>query len=149
MTISAKQIQVIHVAKSKLGLSDDDYRDILRQEAGVASCRDLDATGFEAVMRRFKRLGFSTGKAPQSSFGDRPGMASPQQVDLIRSLWREYKGDDASDQTLGRWLERTFHVSAVRFLGYDAARKVIGALKIMKARNFDRKPEDGGKIVAG
>lgn len=149
MTISTKQIQIIHVAKTSLRLEEDDYRAILRQVAGVASSRDLDATGFRAVMNRFERLGFASATPHASGFGVRPGMASPRQVELIRDLWSEYKGEDASDTTLGRWLERTFHVSSVRFLGYDDARKVIGALKMMKARNFDRKPEDGGKAVAG
>ncbi len=76
-------------------------------------------------------------------------MASPRQVELIRDLWSEYKGEDASDLNLGHWLERTFHRSSIRFLGYDEAQKVIGALKMMKARNFDRKPQDGGKRNSG
>lgn len=149
MTISAKQIQIIHVAKASLGLEEDDYRAILRQVAGVTSSRDLDVAGFRALMNRFERMGFTSTMPRPSGFGVRPGMASPRQVELIRDLWREYKGEDASDATLGRWLERTFHLSSIRFLGYDDARKVIGALKMMKARNFDRKPKDGGKAVLG
>ena len=35
---------------------------------------------------------------------------------------------------LNKWLLRTFKVSSLRFLSKDAARKVITALKAMKAR---------------
>ncbi len=62
-------------------------------------------------------------------------MASPAQVDLIRSLWRAWAsepGDD--DTTLNRWLEKHYKVSALRFLTREAAGKAITGLKRMSAR---------------
>ncbi|WP_051013724.1 regulatory protein GemA [Pararhodospirillum photometricum] len=133
MPLSENQNKIIHLAKNKLGLEDEDYRAILKRVAGVDSSRDLDANGFQALMRAFEGLGFVS-TAAKRNYGVRPGMASPRQVDLMRALWGEFKGEEANDFTLGRWLEHTFHISSIRFLGYDDARKVIGALKSMKAR---------------
>lgn len=149
MTISAKQIQIIHVAKAKLGLDDESYRTILGQVAGVTSSRDLKRAGFRAVMEYFAKLGFAPSGEPGHGFGERAAMASPKQVELIRALWREFKGEAADDFSLGRWLERSFHRSSVRFLGYDQAHKAIGALKKMKARRSTFKATDPARAEAG
>lgn len=138
MHLSRKQLSLIHVAKTQLALTDEDYRAILLQVAGVTSSSDLDGTGFKSVLNHFERLGFSSNVKAPGGFGTRPGMASPAQVDLIRVLWKEYKGVETDDMTLGRWLERNWHVSSIRFLGYGDAQKAIGALKMMRARNFDK-----------
>ena len=136
MPLTKQQIAVIHVAKSKLALDDADYHAILEQYAGVSSSRELNETGFMAVMRRFEQLGFKNNRPKH--LGTRPGMTTPKQIGMIRNLWREYKGAETDDFALGMWLERTFHVSSIRFLTYDDGQKTIGALKIMKARNFDK-----------
>ena len=53
MTVDHKKLAVIHIVKRELGLSDDDYRDILQREAGVRSAKDLDDKGFRRLMRYF------------------------------------------------------------------------------------------------
>ena len=101
-----KQIAMLHVAKKRLDMADDDYRAILRQEAGVESSRLLDADGVKAVLRRFGELGF-TPSSHRPDLGLRPGMATPKQVALIRSLWRQYTDAEGDDRSLGKWLQRT------------------------------------------
>jgi len=131
--LSNKKVGLVHVAKQKLGLSDDLYRDILRRVAGVDSARDLDDAGFDRVMTEFGRLGFvSTGR--KRYYGDRFGMASAKQVTLIRALWREYTAGAADEAALDRWIKRTFHVDSLRFVDAETAHKVVGALKQMKRR---------------
>ena len=62
MAITNKQKAIIHVAKTKTGMTDEEYRDLLGG-LGVSSSKGLDHAGFEAAMRHFKRLGFkSTGR---------------------------------------------------------------------------------------
>lgn len=58
MGLPRKKLSLVHVAKSRLGLSEEDYRHILLCRGGVTSSRDLDDYGFAAVMREFGRLGF-------------------------------------------------------------------------------------------
>ena len=133
MRIDRKKVALIQVAKARLRLADDDYRAILARCGGVTSSTELDFAGFDQVMREFKRLGF-TSDAAAKLYGDRPGMATPAQVALIRSLWADFTDGQGTDLTLGTWLERKWHVSSLRFLDSVAAHKAIGALKRMVAR---------------
>ena len=58
MALDRKKLAVIHIVKRELGLSDDDYRDILQRETGVRSAKDLDEKGFRRLMRYFTRSGY-------------------------------------------------------------------------------------------
>jgi hypothetical protein len=61
--IDQAKIALIHIAKARCRLDDDSYRDLLKAEGGVDSSRDLDAAGFDRLMKRFQKLGFvSTAK---------------------------------------------------------------------------------------
>ena len=53
MSLTQKEISLIHVARNKLGLMDEDYRTILRKIAGVESSKELDGRAFGAVMEHF------------------------------------------------------------------------------------------------
>ncbi len=52
-----KQLSLIHVAKSQLGLSDDDYRDCLRL-VGADSAKGLNDVQVGTLLDVFKGLGF-------------------------------------------------------------------------------------------
>ncbi len=130
--VTPKQIALVHLAKKKLALDDDTYRAVLVKCAGVQSAKDLDSSGFERVMDYFTQHGFRSDWLTRT-FGNRSGFASPSQVDLIRKLWRQWS-DQGDDDGLDHWLERKFHVSALRFATPDIAHKAITALKAMTAR---------------
>lgn len=129
MAISNDKKAVIHVAKAQLRMADEDYRALLMRAAGVHSSAELDETGFTAVLAELERLGFRStkGRAQQAR---REGMATPAQVGKIRALWEAYTGKD-NELRLGRWLEKHFHVSHVRFLESWRAGKAIAILKKM------------------
>ncbi|MBW2642803.1 MAG: DUF1018 domain-containing protein [Deltaproteobacteria bacterium] len=55
--ITNKQKALIHIAKQKVGMSDQEYRELLGS-FGVASSRDLTHGKFDSVMRHFKGMGF-------------------------------------------------------------------------------------------
>lgn len=128
--LNRRQISLVHVAKAKLGMSDDDYRALLARAAGVDSAAALDPRGFNVVMYEFERLGFQS-SSTQRNLGRRPGMASPQQVAKIRDLWAAFTAGEGNDASLGKWLERRGWASSIRFLDRDAAHKAIGGLTKM------------------
>lgn len=130
--MTREKLAVLHIAKKKLGLSDDEYRETLNNFAGVMSSKDLSEHGFEAVMFHFCSLGFKSDWNTKN-FGYRAGMASPRQIAMIRELWKSFTGDQGDDVSLGKWLEGKFKVSAIRFLDNQSAHKAIGALKRMTA----------------
>jgi hypothetical protein len=55
---TALQIKLIHVAHKQAGLSDADYRTILRNCGGATSCKDLDQRGYEDAMAVIEDCGF-------------------------------------------------------------------------------------------
>ena len=136
MALDRKQLSLIHVAKKQLHLEDVDYRAILLRFGGVESSADLDRAGFLRVVDAFARLGFRS-DASTKNFGERAGMASSSQVALIRKLWVEYTAGEGTDKTLGKWLERTFKVTSLRFVASDVAPKAITALKAMKEKRTE------------
>lgn len=122
------KLSLLRVAKARLALSEDDYRAILANVGGVHSARDLGDGEFDAVMDRFRALGF-TSTARQRTFGERAGMASPAQVATIRELWSQW-ATEPTDSNLNHFLERTFKVSALRFLDAPKAVKAMVAKKV-------------------
>ena len=135
MTISRKQIAILHVAKNKLGLNDAEYRCALTEVAGVTSTTELDKDAFEAMMGLFEYLGFQPLLSKGKDYGSRPGMATFAQLELIRTLWREYtRGAYGDEHELNKWILRTFKLSSLRFMSKTQAQKAITALKAMKAR---------------
>jgi hypothetical protein len=127
------KIALLHVARKKLGMEEDDYRLLLLRVAGVDSARDLSEAGFRQVMEAFAMLGFTSDSAA-ASFGRRTGMASPGQVVAIRRLWAEFTAGEGTDATLGKWLDKHWGITALRFLPAPIAPKVLIALRAMCAR---------------
>lgn len=150
--VSRQKIALVHVAAHQLGMADADYRALLMGAAGVRSAGDLNAAGFDAVMRRFEALGFAKGKARRAGapvaapaaapapvppqYGERRGMATPAQVDTIRGMWRTwYEGsEEASARALRHWLEGHYHITDLRFCDVATAQKALEGLKAMNAR---------------
>lgn len=136
--VTPKQIALLHVAKKQLSLDDDSYRAILARYGRCESAADLNQPGFTAVMKYLTAMGFRS-TWTQRTYGYRPTMATPAQVDLIRALWQKFSGAaDDNDVELNKWLDRFHKVSSLRFVDNKRAAKVISALKAMAARKQDQ-----------
>lgn len=131
---AAKRLKLVQVAKRKLALSDEAYRDILKRCAGVDSAKQLDDAGFGKVMDEFRRLGFvSFAKARAFDRSDLSGKASAGQINLIKSLWLECTGD-GTEEGLDAFIRNKFKgIDALRFADHSHAVKIIGALSGWKA----------------
>ena len=58
MAIGRKKKALLHIAKGKLHLDEETYRQILKGVAGAESSTELNREGFEKVMKRFQEMGF-------------------------------------------------------------------------------------------
>jgi len=134
MKLTKKQKTLLHIAKNKLELTEEQYRAALVQIGGVTSSTELDQEGFDAIMGFFEYLGFAPLVSSGKDYGSRPGMATFAQLELIRVLWAEYTRGKTDENALNKWLLGTWKVSSLRFLRKETAQKVITALKSMKAR---------------
>jgi phage gp16-like protein len=136
MPLNGSRLKLVAIAKRHLAMVDDDYRALLKEYGGCTSSRDLDDRGFDAVMARFRQLGFVSDHY-KAGYGARIGMASPHQLALIRDLWPEAVAD-ASEAHLRNWLAKQFKISDLRFINDRTAPKVITALKTMQARRREK-----------
>lgn len=61
--VTKKQIGLLQTAKTKLGLSEEDYRSLL-YKYGVDSTKELKQPAFKHLLKTFERLGFEVRTQP-------------------------------------------------------------------------------------
>ena len=123
--MNKKQLAVVHVAKKQVGMTDEEYLDLLGS-VGATSSKDLDRKSFTVVMAHFKQLGF------KSTSRFRPG----NQNDTLPAERRGYvKKIDAilQELDLGRnyadgIAKKRFGVEKVHWLKPDQLRAVMQML---------------------
>jgi len=130
-----KLIQLIHIGKAKLALSDDAYRAFLEGVAGKKSCADMTERQLEAALRAMRRNGFS--QLPKRVRPEEQGLASPEQLEYIKGMWQKC-ARNKNDSALLAFVNRIAGVKSLRFLNIHTAQKVILALRDMMAKaGFD------------
>jgi len=126
-----KELAVIHIAKSELGLDDETYRDLLYEWTGEKSSADLDKEGRHEVIEAFKKMGFE----PESEREERLSIEDDDkpQVQKIKQLWLKLHEVGAvtnpSLESLNAYVQRMTEVDRVQWLGTQDAVMVIEALK--------------------
>ncbi len=141
----ANHIAAIHVLKSKLQLSDDDYRALLLGLTQKSSTKDMTDKERQAVRDHMQRLGERMGVAKPTqrraaaarSFAATKAQASPKER-KVWALWNQLGRDgvvqNPSATALNAWVERTVHVSALRFANSAQLDTLIEALKAWQTR---------------
>ncbi len=112
-----KKLAVIHIVKKELGLSDEEYRDILKMAAGVSSSKDLDEPGFRKLMNYFVRS--------RHYQGNNRGMTLRQRM-FIRALAGDIGWDD---NHLRNFIAKYYRKKDIGNLSKGEASKVIESLK--------------------
>lgn len=64
--LGKSELAVIHIAKAKLGMDEEDYRDILQSNFKKDSSRDLNKVEFLKIMEIFEKLGYKKKRAKKS-----------------------------------------------------------------------------------
>ena len=140
----ANHIAAIHVLKSKLQLSDDDYRALLKNLTQKTSSKDLTDKERQAVRDHMQQLAERAGvakplrrRATARTFAQAKAAASPRER-KVWALWNQLGRDgvvrDTSAAALNAWVERTVHVSALRFANSAQLDMCIEGLKAMQKR---------------
>lgn len=129
------QVKLIHIAKTKLGLSDEQYRSIMieRYPGCFGSCKDLTYDEATDLINHFKSLGFKIitkkhGKKPTAP--NMVQLVSPQQLAKIEHLKQDIRWHvhDGYLRWIKKYLKRD-HITTSK-----EANNVIEALKGMLAR---------------
>ena len=141
----ANHIAAIHTLKSKLRLSDDDYRALLCNITGKRSSKALSAAELLRVRNHMQALGEHMGvlvaqrqrPLPAETFAKAKAAASPRERKvwaLWHQLYRDGKLRDNSAAALNAWVQRTVGVAALRFATGPMLDTLIESLKSWQAR---------------
>lgn len=127
MLATAKQIQLIHIAKSKLDIDDETYRETLLAKFNVSSSKELTYYQATLFLDLLKRAGFKVKrkKATVKMGGKVIVMATAAQKALIEVL----KANIVWQISYQAWLEKRMKIQKV--LTIKDATKVIEGLKGM------------------
>ena len=144
----ANHIAAIHVLKSKLQLTDDDYRALLKNLTQKTSSKDLTDKERQAVRDHMQQLAERAGvvkplrrRATGRTFAQAKAAASPRER-KVWALWHQLHRDglvhDTSAAALNAWVARTVHVAALAFATGPQLDTLIEALKSWQQRKEER-----------
>ena len=135
----ANHIAAIHVIKSKLQLTDADYRTLLQSLTKKTSTKDMTDKERQAVRDHLQNLGERMGvvkpgrrRAPARTFAQAKAEASPRER-KVWALWHQLHRDGLVDNpsaaALNAWVKRQVGVDALRFCTGPQLDTLIEALK--------------------
>ncbi|MGE5609795.1 MAG: regulatory protein GemA [Bacillota bacterium] len=87
--MTPQQIKLLRTAVSRLDWDEGEYRLMLRNLAGVASCKDLNNTQYEDVMAFLEGMGFPQGTYWRDKVANRRRFADARIVHKIQELHGE------------------------------------------------------------
>jgi len=148
-----EKLATIHIAKKELGISDKDYRALLREAAGVRSAADLkNDTQYFALMRAFRAAGYKPHQPRRERQKYQQGYhCTEAQLYYIRGLWM-LASRSKTERSLRAMVRRIARVDDLRFLNKVKASKLILALRdIAEKAGFDpdgpyRKRNTDGRV---
>lgn len=138
------QIRKIHTLKNLLAIEDDVYREML-MSFDVQSSTDLTFTEASILLdileEKAVALNLWIKQKLKYTNLKRDNMATPAQLRMIESLWRELAyidTDKFAKSSLRVHLQNNYKINDIMFLTKYKANKVINGIKSMKA-NLERK----------
>jgi phage gp16-like protein len=135
---TSHQIQLIHIAKSQLALSDDEYRGMLRDWYGKSSSTQLTTKEAADLIAHFEKCGFKRISKNRSirfnELRNRRGMASPEQLRKIEAMWADMCKSEDKPAALRKFLFRMVKTTDLRFLNRRHAHEMIEILKQIQKR---------------
>ena len=132
-------IRLIHVGKTKMGLSDSEYRHLLYSTTGKSSSLAMNLSELEVVLKAIKGLGFEVKTMPVKP--EDVGRASFEQINYIKGLW-ELSARVKTEAALNAFVKKITGVPFLGWLDKRDAQKVILAVREIAANagyNPDRK----------
>lgn len=133
--ISNKKKAVIHIAKAQVGMSKEEYEDLLGS-VGVESSKDLTGKTFAVVMGHFEQLGFKTKsktrqrKTKNLPLGKRESMSKIEAIILDMGLSWGYVDAIAKSR---------FDVDRAQWLEAEELRKLLQMMIIHQKRQRRKK----------
>lgn len=155
------QIKMLHVLKSKLQLTEDEYRRRVEDMSVFGrSCKDLTFEEAEMLIALWRGEAIEKGvwkegrrrpggfKKKYENLGRRPGMGTPAQLRMIEGMWSDvsrYNHAVERERALRAFIAKRYKVSDITFLSSRDVCSVVKALESMKADATKKMEEEMGK----
>lgn len=127
-------IAKVHIAKQQLGLSEDDYRQIMLRITGRTSAKDCADRELVALLAEFEAKGFRSTSRPK---GARP--ADHPSARKARALWISLHQlgavTNSSEQALEAFARRQLKCDRLQWVNQGLTYKLIEALKAIAERH--------------
>ena len=137
-------LQKIHIARKQLSMSEDTYRNLLREISKGRTDSSADLTHVERaqLLKHMERCGFKARKPKQNRRApakpDLPIGDDRDQVKMIRGLWIELHEfgavRDSSELAMCAYVKRITRKDHPKFLDIDQASDIIEQLKKWRDR---------------
>ncbi len=136
---SYRDLQIIHVAKRKLGLSDDVYRGIMQEQFGKDSAAKLTPIQAHKLIAHFKTLGFKLQRKRGKGNHSKPQDAQERKiVAMWITLHKAGVIKDKSDRALQKFVKRMTKIDKLSWCDSSHKHIVIEALKGIKEREDEK-----------
>jgi hypothetical protein len=133
---SAAQTRAIHAMRRTLGMTDGDYRGLLKARFRVVSSSDLDAGQAGALIEELKGLGAPAAARTRPAAKTASGKYAPVLQALWIAAWNLGLARSRDDAAMLAFVERQTGLAHSRFLADPAdAAKAIEGLKAWIARD--------------
>ena len=153
------QVKKIHIAKTELKLSDENYRDILsnfKNSYGwpCKSSKELNRHQADVVLDIFKKqLGWKEKKNKKvlkyEEFNTRdPKFASPAQMRLIEATWmNNINVKEKTEAALNHYISRILKVDHITFVLKKDVNRLLKAIKSITQKQRSNPPQAGDEVV--
>ncbi len=156
--VTAKQIKKIHTLKSKLKMSDDDYR-LLLSDYWVDSSKKLTHDEAKDLIKRLEKTATekgvwsrysNRGKMRYAYCNDRPGYATGAQLRMIEAMWRDVSTThnvEHRQRALRKFIFRIVGVTEMEAIESHQVQKLVNAMRHMQPpRPMATPPYQGGEL---
>ena len=141
----------LHIAKKALGLSEDDYRDLLQRVCGVRSATLIEPDQVLELQRELRRIGWDgyllrKDELPPLKYSDieyRDGdTPTGAQLRMLEARFKNIRGfaDFAPDLAFRKFLEKRCHVAHPKFLDLRTYEIALSAVKRLENERGVKKP---------
>lgn len=130
--IGKKEKALIHVAKSQLGLSEDEYRGML-SSVGVSSSKELDYRRFDELMNKLRAYGFKPLGGSKRAAGMHSDLPKEKQP-MLSKIGAILADLDMPWPYADKVAKKMFGVDRLRWCTTDQTWKVLQALIIFQNR---------------
>lgn len=139
MNQAAYTSRSLHAMAHLLGMDDSAYRDLLRDNYGVASSKELSNAQLQALGRSLQsQLHSNTNRKRFSDLKPRPNdKATPAQIRAIEAMWMTVSNRPTTEekrQALNAMCHRITGIQSVRWISKRNAQDLIKAIQSMGAQ---------------